>query len=98
MIQHQQPSSTSLQHNVVLHSNINESATSSSSSTNRFDLNISNDIDEKNQIKRQTNNLTTVFEQGSSNDLLIDDSVHSRSTTNTSDVINKRTTDEKQMV
>ncbi len=93
MIQHR-PSTSSLQHNVVLHSNINEPA------TNRFDLNLSNDKDDKNssQQQRQTNSLTTVYEQGSSNDLLVDDSWHLRSETSVSDVINKRTTDEKQMV
>ncbi len=91
VIQHR-PSTSSLQHNVVLHSNLNESSTSL---TNRFDSNLSNETE---QSKRQTNSLMTVHEQGSANDLLVDDSWHIRSPTSASDVIHKQTTDEKQMV
>ncbi len=94
MIQHL--SDSSLQHNVVLHSNINESSTSSS--PNRFDLNILNDKDDNKLAKRQTNSLMTVFEQGSTNDLLVDDTWHLRSSASVDDTTNKRTTDEKQMV
>jgi hypothetical protein len=86
VIQHR-PSASSLQHNVVLHSNINES---SISPINRFD--------ENDQSKRQTNSLMTVYEQGSTNDLLANDSWHLRSPTSASDVIHRQTTDEKQMV
>jgi len=89
-------SDSSLQHNVVLHSNINESSTSSS--PNRFDLNILNDKDDNKLAKRQTNSLMTVFEQGSTNDLLVDDTWHLRSSASVDDTTNKRTTDEKQMV
>ena len=100
VIQDQQTPSSSLQHNVVLHSNINESSLLSSSNlpTNRFDLNLTNDKDELNNSQRQPNSLMTVYEQGSANDLLVDDSGHIKSSTSVSDVLHKRTTDEKQMV
>ncbi len=90
VIQHR-PSSSSIQHNVVLHSNINESATTPSITTTT--------LNDKDPPKHQTNSLTTVYEQqDSSNDLLGDDSWHFRSPTSVSDIIQKRTTDEKQMV
>ncbi len=82
MIQHRL-STSSLQHNVVLHSNINES------STNRSDLNLSNEND---QIRRQTNSLMPVYEHGSTNDLLTDESWQLKSPKN------EQITDEKQMV
>ena len=88
MIQHR-PSSSSLQHNVVLHSNINESSI----------LTISPEKDDQNQQRRKANSLMTVHEQDSSSDLLMDDSWHLRSPTSASDVTHKLTTDdEKQTV
>ncbi len=88
---HHRPSASSLQHNVVLHSNINESSTSSPPPPIIR-------VDETDQSKRQANNLMTVYEQGSTNDLLVDDSWQTQSPTSASDVIDKQTTDEKQMV
>jgi hypothetical protein len=69
---------SSLQHNVVLHSNINESSIISPSN-----LFIDND-----PSKHPTINLMTVYEQGSTNDLIVEDSGHVKSST----------TEEKQMV
>jgi hypothetical protein len=89
-------STSSLQHNVVLHSNINESPPSPP--MNRFDLNLSLDKDDKNQSKRKTNSLMTVEEQDSTNDLMTDDSWHLRSLTNVNDVTHQPSTNEKQPV
>lgn len=87
MIHQYPPPASSIQHNVVLHSNINEPPT-----INRLE-------DEKPSVKqRQTNSLMTVYEQGSSNDLLTDESWHLRSPTSISDVTHHRTTDDKQVV
>jgi hypothetical protein len=95
VIQHQ-TSTSSLQHNVVLHSNIYESSTSP---TNRFDLNLSIDKDENNQIKRKANSLMTVYEQSSTNDSLPDDSRQLRTTpASVRDITHQEITNEKQMV
>jgi hypothetical protein len=94
VIQHR-PSTSSLQHNVVLHSNIYES---SIAATIRSDLNMSPDTDEKSQTRRKANSLMTVYEQDSSSDLLKDDSWHLRSPSTSSDVTHQRASDEKQMV
>lgn len=94
MIQHRS-SSSSLQQNIVHHSNINESAAITASPTNRFDLNYSTEYE---QTKRQGNNLMTVYEQGSNNDLFADDKWQVKPSSTTTDVIPQRTTDEKPIV
>jgi hypothetical protein len=88
-------SGSSLQHNVVLHSNINESA--SISVGNRFELNLL-DREDKSISRRQTNSLMTVHEQDPNNDLLTDESWHLRSQTSVSDVTQQRTTDDQSTV
>ncbi|CAF5046988.1 unnamed protein product, partial [Rotaria sp. Silwood1] len=95
VIQHQS-SSSPLQHNVVLHSNINESP--KLTTTNRFDLDPSIINDDNNQIRYQRNSLMTVYEQSSTNDLLTDDPEYIKSSKDTSNIIQKRTTNDKQTV
>ncbi|CAF1113109.1 unnamed protein product [Rotaria sp. Silwood1] len=95
VIQHQS-SSSPLQHNVVLHSNINESP--KLTTTNRFDIDPSIINDDNNQIRYQRNSLMTVYEQSSTNDLLTDDPEYIKSSKDTSNIIQKRTTNDKQTV
>jgi hypothetical protein len=54
---------SSLQHNVVLHSNIDEPLLPA---TNRLDLNLPLDKDSRTQLNRKANSLMTVYEQTSS--------------------------------
>lgn len=91
ILQHR-PSSASVQHNVVLHSTISES------SMNRFDLNVPIDPDDRILGRRKTNSLTPVQEQGSTHDLLNDDSRTTTIPTSHSDIIHRPTTDDKQTV
>jgi hypothetical protein len=88
-------STSSLQHNVVLHSNINDS---SSPAGNRFELNLLLDKEDRISSRRQTNSLMTVHEQDPSSDLITDDSWHLRSPTSTSDVSHPQTNDDKTSV
>ena len=102
MIQHR-PSSSSLQQNIVHHSNINDSSTTTTAaaaaaaatSSNRFDFNYSN---ENEPTKRQRNSLMTVYEQGSTNDLLVDEKWQLKAIQSTADTIPQRTTDDKPVV
>ncbi len=50
---------SSLQHNVVLHSNVDESLLPA---TDRLDLNLPVDKDNRNQLNRKANSLMTVYE------------------------------------
>ena len=59
---------TSLQHNVVLHSNVHEPLLPA---TNRLDLEHSFDQDTRNQSSRRANSLMTVYEQPASNETTI---------------------------
>ena len=71
VILQQKSSSTSviipsvLQHNVVLHSNINDSIPPA---TNRLDLNLPLDKLYRNQLNRKANSLMTVYEHSSTNE------------------------------
>lgn len=94
VIQHQSLAS-SIQHNVVLHSNIDEQSTPT---TNRYDLDTATNTDDKNDTKYPLNSLLTVYEQSSTNDLIADDSELLKSSKTASSVIEKITTDEKQTV
>jgi hypothetical protein len=77
VIQQQRSSSASatipfsLQHNVVLHSNINDPLLPA---TNRFDLNLPLDTESRNQLNRKANSLMTVYEQGATNETMIRES------------------------
>ena len=77
MIQHRL-SNSSIQHNVVLHSNIDEPLLLA---TNRLDLNLPLDKDSRTQLNRKANSLMTVYEQSTTNDTTIGDSTSSRSET-----------------
>lgn len=88
-------STSSLQHHVVLHSNINDS---SSPAGNRFELNLLLDKEDRTSSRRQTNSLMTVHEQDLNNDLITDDAWHIRSPTSTSDVTHPQTKDDKPSV
>jgi len=76
VISQQRSSSTSatipfsLQHDVVLHSNVNEPLLPA---TNRLDLNLSLDRDLRNQLNRKANSLMTVYEQTSMNEITRDE-------------------------
>jgi hypothetical protein len=83
VISQQRSSSTSptipfsLQHDVVLHSNVNEPLLPA---TNRLDLNLSLDRDLRNQLNRKANSLMTVYEHTSMNEITRDE-LSSRSET-----------------
>jgi hypothetical protein len=62
---------TSLRHNVVLHSNVNEPLLPA---TNRSDLNLPLDIDTRNQLNRKANSLMTVYEHPSTHESTIGES------------------------
>jgi hypothetical protein len=84
VISQQRSSSTSatipfsLQHDVVLHSNIDEPLLPA---TDRFDLNLSLDRDLRNQLNRKANSLMTVYEQTSANETTRGESSSSKSET-----------------
>ncbi len=69
---------TSLQHNVVLHSNDNEPLLPA---TNRSDLNLPLDQDSRNQLNRKANSLMTVYEHPSTYETNIGESSSSKSET-----------------
>lgn len=94
VIQHQSPN-LSLQHNVVLHSSVNESPRIT---TNRLELEVPISQDDDNQLKQQRNNLVTVYEQSSPNDVLNEDSQHLKQSKDVTDTIEKGTNDETQAV
>jgi len=82
--QQQRSSSTSatipfsLQHDVVLHSNVNEPLLPA---TNRLDLNLSLDRDLRNQLNRKANSLMTVYEHTLTNETTKGESSSSKSET-----------------
>ncbi|CAF3195526.1 unnamed protein product [Rotaria sp. Silwood2] len=100
-IPHQRTSSLSAtipstsQYNVVLHSNVNEPLLPA---TNRFDLNLPLDKDNRYQLNRKANSLTTVYEHSSTNETTTGESSskyetwRGRSPSSVSDVTYKRTT------
>jgi hypothetical protein len=59
---------SSLQHNVVFHSNVNEPLLPA---INRLDLNLPLDNDNRNQLNRKANSLMTVFEHGSTHETML---------------------------
>jgi hypothetical protein len=65
-----------LQHNVVLHSSVNEPLIPA---TNRFDLNLPVDRENRNQLNRKANSLMTVFEHTSTNETALGESSPSKS-------------------
>lgn len=91
VIQHR-PSTSSLQHNVVLHSTVSESA------TNRFDLNVPVDADERSLGRRKANSLTTVQEHEPASELSSDESRPIVATKSLSDTMSRMTTDGKPVV
>lgn len=97
-------SGSSLQHHVVLHSNINESSSLAASTTgaNRFELNLL-DKDEKintynNSSRRPTNSLMTVHEQETTNELTSDDSLHVQMSADIPDQHHQRTDNDTSAV
>lgn len=67
-----------VQHNVVLHSNIDEPLLPAK---NRLDLNLPLDKDSRNQLNRKANSLMTVYEHSSSNQTTTGESSTARSET-----------------
>jgi hypothetical protein len=69
---------SSLQHDVVLHSNVTEPLLPT---VNRFDLNLPLDRDSRNQLNRKANSLMTVYEHSSTNDIITGESSSLKSET-----------------
>ena len=86
-------STSSLQHNVVLHSNVADS--SSPSLANRFELNT---LQDKDVSRRKTNSLMTVHEQEAASDLLTDESWSLRSPADANDAAHPGPADAKETV
>ena len=85
-------STSSLQHNVVLHSNV---ADSSPTLANRFELNT---LLDKDVSKRKKNSLMTVHEQEAAGDLLTDESWSLRSPADANDAAHPSPADAKETV
>lgn len=60
--------SPSVQHDVVLHSNVTEPLLSSSPATTRQDLDLPLDKSNRNQLNRKANSLMTVYEHSNPNE------------------------------
>jgi hypothetical protein len=68
-----------MQPDVILHSDVNEPFLKAAK--NRLDLNVSTDVQGRNQLQRKANSLMTVYEHGSNNETTMGDSSTSRSDT-----------------
>ncbi|CAF1562778.1 unnamed protein product [Rotaria magnacalcarata] len=93
-IPYQRNSTSSLQYNVVLHSNVNEPLLPA---TKRFDLNLPFDTVNRTELNRKANSLMTVYEHSSMNDTGIgesaskSDTYRARSPSSVSDSTFRRT-------